>query len=314
MMRHAGARVAAFVALLLVVFAGAALAGAAIDPEGGSGGEQHVAAAEGGGASHEHAATAEGRGTASSGDGAASGSAAGHGAASAAGAGGAGMPAGVASSQDGLRLVAERTRFDADRRAPLTFRILDARNETVHDFETEQARRMHVIVVRRDLRRYQHLHPTQAQDGSWSTPLTLPEAGVYRAFADFTSGGEQRTLGIDLFAPGPFSPEDLPAPSSTARVDGYEVKLHEHPGETGFFVHRAGKLVTDLQPYLGARGHLVALREGDLAYQHIHPDAGPPPEIAFHTGASEPGSYRLFLQFRHEGRVHTAAFTRVVEP
>jgi hypothetical protein len=171
---------------------------------------------------------------------------------------------------------------------------------------------MHVIVVRRDLRGYQHLHPTQGPDGAWTTSLTLPEAGVYRAFADFKTGGTQHTLGIDLFVPGAFVPKDLPAPSSTATVDGYEVKLHEHADTAGFLVRRGGKLVTDLQRYLGAGGHLVALREGDLAYEHVHPDPGPPPQIAFHLGSRAPGTYRLFLQFRHEGRVHTAAFTRVV--
>ena len=303
---NAGVRVAAFVALLAVVFAGAALAGAAIDPEGGDEGAGHGAAAQDG-------AHAAGHDVAS---GSSEGGAAGHGTPTAARgrAGASGVPAGVASSQGGYRLVADRTRFAADRRSTLTFRILDAGNETVRDFETEQARRMHVIVVRRDLRRYQHLHPTQGPDGTWTTSLTLPEAGVYRAFADFKTQDKQHTLGIDLFAPGAFAPQNLPAPSTTAEVDGYEVTLHEHPGETGFFVRKAGKLVTNLQPYLGARGHLVALREGDLAYQHVHPEAKPPPEIAFHTGASEPGSYRLFLQFRHEGRVHTAALTRVVEP
>ncbi len=218
----------------------------------------------------------------------------------------------MASAHGGYRLVTGTTRFAADRAAPLTFRILDARGDTVHDFEVEQARRMHVIVVRRDLRRYQHLHPAQGADGAWTVPLTLPEAGVYRAFADFKLDGSQHTLGVDLFVPGDFEPRDLPAASSKATVDGYEVALHEHPGKAGFFVKRAGKLVTDLEPYLGARGHLVALREGDLAYEHVHPEPGPPPEVAFHLADSEPGTYRLFLQFRHAGRVHTAAFTRVV--
>ncbi len=306
---NAGARVAAFVALLVVVFAGAALAGGALDPEGD--GAKHAAGT----------ATTGGHGGAAGGHGAANGAAesAGHADAHPAAtardsAGAGGVPAGVASSQDGYRLVAGATRFEADRPAPLTFRILDARGDTVRDFETEQARKMHVIVVRRDLRRYQHLHPAQGPDGAWTVPLTLPEAGVYRAFADFKTGGAQHTLGIDLFVPGAFEPAGLPATSDTARVDGYEVSLHVHPGELGFFVRRGGALVTDLQPYLGARGHLVALREGDLAYQHIHPDAKAPPEIAFHTGDSEPGRYRLFLQFRHQGRVHTAAFTRTVEP
>ena len=68
-------------------------------------------------------------------------------------------------------------------------------------------------------------------------------------------------------------------------------------------------MISDLQPYLGARGHLVMLRAGDLAYQHVHPlgDA-----LAFDAGDAAPGTYRLFLQFRHAGRVHTAAFTHEV--
>jgi hypothetical protein len=65
--------------------------------------------------------------------------------------------------------------------------------------------------------------------------------------------------------------------------------------------------VTDLDPYLGARGHLVAIREGDGAYLHVHP-AGED-ELAFDTEFDEPGRYRLFLQFNHGGAVRTAAFT-----
>ena len=296
------ARVAAFVTLLVVVFAVAALAGGAIDPEGDDEGSDHADDAQtghGGMQAADHADRAAGAHAAGT-------EAAGHGGASA------GTPAGGASSHGGYRLVAGATRFAAGRAAPLTFEILDTSGKAVRDFDTEQARRMHVIVVRRDLRRYQHLHPVQGAGGAWATPLTLPDAGVYRAFADFRIGGEQHTLGVDLFVPGDFEPRDLPAASRTAAVDGYEVAFHEHPGEAGFYVRRGGKLVTDLQPYLGARGHLVALREGDLAYEHVHPDPGPPPEIAFRLAGSEPGTYRLFLQFRHAGRVHTAAFTRVV--
>ena len=297
---NAGARVAAFVGLLVAVFAAAALAGAAFDPGGGDDNAHPAAAPGAGAAEHGGASTSEHTAT-------------GHGGSATTTAAG-GAPAGVASTDGVYRLVAGATRFAADRSSALSFRIVDADGATVREFETEQARRMHVIVVRRDLRRYQHLHPTQAADGAWTTPLTLPDAGVYRAFADFRIDGTQHTLGVDLFAPGDFEPLDLPDPSPKAAVDGYEVALHEHPGEAGFFVRRGGKLVTDLQPYLGARGHLVAIRDGDLAYQHVHPDRGPPPEIAFQLGDAEPGTYRLFLQFRHGGRVHTAAFTRIVTP
>ena len=64
------------------------------------------------------------------------------------------------------------------------------------------------------------------------------------------------------------------------------------------------------EPYLGAGGHLVALRDGDLAFLHVHPtdDASARFAATFPTA----GRYRLFLQFKHEGRVHTAAFTQEV--
>jgi hypothetical protein len=73
-------------------------------------------------------------------------------------------------------------------------------------------------------------------------------------------------------------------------------------------VTRGGAPVA-LQDYLGARGHLVALRRGDLAFLHVHPDED---SLAFEATFPTAGSYRLFLQFKVGGRVHTAAFTQEV--
>ena len=277
---RAGARVAAFGALLVAIFALAVLAGRALDP---------ATDAAGSGVDHD----ASGRGAA-------------HDAA----------PAPAHGAADGgLRLVAQSTTtFAPGRTADLTFRVVDAHGETVRDFAVEQSRRMHLVVVRRDLRRYQHLHPTQDRSGAWQTRLTLPDAGVYHAFADFQTGGSRRTLGIDLFAGGQFAPLPLPPQRDTARVDGYDVHLRQHAdhAELHFAVRRGGAPVDDLQPYLGARGHLVVLRAGDLAYAHVHALAAD--ELAFATDDLAPGRYRLFLQFRHADRVHTAAFTRAVAP
>jgi hypothetical protein len=279
-----GVRVAAFAALLALVFAAAALAGRALDPSTGS---HEEAAAE---HAHGHEATAPAA---------------------------AAVPAGLSLAQDGLRLEARDTPLFAGRPSRLEFRIAGAGGRTVRDFATEQGRRMHLIVVRRDLTGYQHLHPTQTPTGAWTVPITLPGAGAYRAFADFSTGGRRLTLGIDRLVPGQFAPRPLPAPAESTRVDGYDVAIHAHGAgsELGFTITRDGTPVTDLQPYLGARGHLVALRAGDLAYEHVHPIAsGTSNEISFETAAPTPGSYRLFLQFRHGDRVHTAAFTRTVSP
>ena len=64
------------------------------------------------------------------------------------------------------------------------------------------------------------------------------------------------------------------------------------------------------EEYLGAGGHLVALREGDMAFLHVHPTDDH--AAAFAATFPTEGSYRLFLQFKHEGRVQTVAFTQEV--
>ena len=268
----AAARVGSFGALLVAIFALAALAGRALDPPTEAAGSADHAASGSGGGGHE-----------------------------------------TAGSGAGLRLVAQSpTTLTAGRPGRLTFRIVDAHGATLREFETEQARRMHLIVVRRDLRRFQHLHPVQDASGAWTTTPTLPDAGVYHAFADFRSGGARTTLGVDLFAGGRFEPLALPPPSTTAQVDGYDVALRDDGGRLRFTVGLGGKRRSDLQPYLGARGHLVMLRAGDLAYEHVHPVNAD--ELTFATDDLSPGRYRLFLQFRHADRVHTAAFTMAVAP
>jgi hypothetical protein len=199
------------------------------------------------------------------------------------------------------------------------FAIVDRAGATVRAFDVEQARRMHLVVVREDLAAFQHVHPTQTPSGTWTVALRLPSAGVYRAYADFTSNGRRHTPSAELLAPGPFARRPLPAAAATARTDGYDVTLRTR-GRSGltFTVRRDGRPVADLQPYLGARGHLVALRAADLAYAHVHPlataTATAPGVIAFSIAGTRSGTHRVFLQFRHRGRVHTAAFTHLFAP
>jgi hypothetical protein len=208
---------------------------------------------------------------------------------------------GLAVSDDGLTL-----RLD-HRDGRLAFRIVDDAGRTVRDFDVEHTKRMHLVVVRRDMTGFQHLHPRQAADGSWSVPLELREAGSYRVFADFARRGEAHTLAGDLAVDGTLRSRLLPAPATTAQVDGLQVRLRRGR-DLRFEVTRAGRPVR-LADLLGAKGHLVALRQGDLAFLHVHPDER---TLRFEARFPTPGTYRLFLQFRAEGRLHTVAFTQEV--
>ena len=194
------------------------------------------------------------------------------------------------------------------------FRIERSPEQTVRDFQVEHTKRMHLIVVRSDLTGFQHLHPTMAGDGTWRGSIRLRKGGEYRMFADFKHAGKRRTLAADVPVDGAFKRVRLPAPSPYARTDGgLDVALYHHgagagaPAHVVFEVAEQGRLVTgELQPYLGAMGHLVAIRKDDLKYLHTHPDGNAP---AFHVEYPTAGNYRVFVQFRHRGRVHTAAFT-----
>ena len=202
-------------------------------------------------------------------------------------------------------------------RQQVAFTIIGPDGHAVTDYEEQHERDLHLIVVRRDLTGFQHVHPRlDVATGRWTIRVDLVP-GAWRVLADFwPSGGEALVLGGDLLVPGDFTPEPLGEDQLAAHVDGYDVTLDgsvETGGETVLTatVTRNGEPVTDLQPYLGAYGHLVSLRDGDLGYLHVHPrgDTGPGPEISFDTEFPTAGRYRLFLDFRHGGSVHTAAFT-----
>ncbi|MGI5441269.1 hypothetical protein ACQEV4_28995 [Streptomyces shenzhenensis] len=232
-------------------------------------------------------------------------------------------PGGLHASAGGYTLVLRTPTVAAGRGDSLRFVIVEnTAGRAVTAYDREHGKELHLIVASRDLTVFRHLHPVRAADGTWSGPVELPEATGYRVFADFTPrGGAGLTLGADLTATGPKTPARTPAPSRTARVDGYEVTLHGaltpgRPSELRLAVAADGRPVRNLQPYLGAYGHLVALRSGDLAYLHVHPNGEPGdgvtrpgPEISFTATAPSAGTYRLFLDFRHAGVVRTAAFT-----
>ncbi|MGO4444125.1 hypothetical protein AB4Z42_12300 [Mycobacterium sp. 2YAF39] len=232
------------------------------------------------------------------------------------------LPGGLQSTQDGYTLELADPLAAAQADVPLRFRILSPTGAPVKRYVETHDKLLHLIVVRNDLAVFQHVHPTLDAEGTWTVPLNLTRAGDYRVFADFMpSGGPALTLGANLHVAGKYDPQPLPPASTTTQVDGFTVKLSGTPEANDasmltLSIERDGKPVDDLQPYLGAYGHLVAVRASDLAYLHVHPmgepgdgTTAPGPDIVFHTTFPSTGSYRLFLDFQHGDVVRTAAFT-----
>jgi len=227
---------------------------------------------------------------------------------------------GLAQEAAGYRLDLAATRLGPGRQ-PFAFTVAGPDGAPVTAYDEAHERDLHLVVVRRDLTGFQHVHPTlDPGSGEWSTTLAL-EPGSWRVLADFVpAGGEQVVLGADVAVEGEGATAPLGEDVLGAAVDGYDVIVDVAPvagveSAVTATVMRDGRPVTDLGQYLGELGHLVVLRDGDLAYVHGHPEesSATGPEIPFLVTFPSGGRYRLFLEFEHGGAVHTAAFTVSVE-
>lgn len=230
---------------------------------------------------------------------------------------------GLSVSSGGYTLAPAAAVFAAPGPQQLKFTINGADGKAVTNFAVVHSKPLHLVVVRRDMTGYQHLHPTMAADGSWTVRADLATPGLWRAYADFTAvsaGGTQTAiaLGADLTVAGDHRPQPLPAAARAAAIDGQTVAYEGTPvigaSQPLLFTVKQGGAVAALEPYLGSFGHLVVLRELDLAYVHVHPEpALVNGGVKFWLAAPSPGRYRMFFDYSVGGKVRTAQFTLEVK-
>ncbi|WJL94793.1 heavy-metal-associated domain-containing protein [Microbacterium sp. ET2] len=227
-----------------------------------------------------------------------------------------GAVTGVTASDRGYTLSAVDAPAETGDAGTLSFEITGPDGDAVTEYDVAHEKDLHLIVVRTDGAEFRHEHPTLGADGSWTIPWTWDAAGGYRLYADFVPSelGEGLTLTGSLFVEGAVE-ATAPASETTASAGPYQVEMTGGltagaSSTVGFAVTRDGEPV-ELEPYLGADGHLVALREGDLAYLHVHPehaDGHEPGTVSFAAEVPSAGAYLLYLDVQIDGVVHTAAF------
>ncbi|MEE6262535.1 copper resistance CopC family protein [Plantactinospora sonchi] len=235
---------------------------------------------------------------------------------------GAALATGTTVSANGYTLQPVRRDQRPGQTVDYAFRIVGTDRQAATRFATVHDRPLHMIVVGRDLSGYQHLHPTMAADGTWSVPLRLARPGGYRIYADFTVIGADGTtqlplvLGVDHVVPGAYTPVPVPAAQPQATAGPFAVSMEGTPtvGVMTPLLFRPSRdgmpAAAQLERYLGAYGHLIVVREGDLGYVHVHPE----PElvdgaVTFWLTAPSAGRYRAYFDFQVAGRVQTAEYT-----
>ncbi len=211
---------------------------------------------------------------------------------------------------------------DAAAGARLTVRD-PATSDVVRDFLDVHERRFHLFVISRDLERFAHVHPSSTREGTFE--LVQPfDRGVYMFIADFLPAAGtpqlvQRTLATpDYDGPLFTLPPSLRMLPSEHMAAGLRIRLDagtiapRRPARLRFTVFDAatGAPITDLEPYLGAAGHLLIVDGEATIAIHGHPE-GPPtagPEVTFVPVLPAPGRYKLWVQFQRKGEVVTAPF------
>jgi len=180
-------------------------------------------------------------------------------------------------------------------------------------------RLFHLFLVSGDLEYFAHEHPEPQADGTFLFETTLPKAGMYRLAADYypEGGTPQHSVKTILSAGSSLNslrPPKLEASLDPQRAQNLTVELRTEPEaplaglKTMLFFRVAP--ATQLEPYLGAWGHLLAASADLIDLIHAHPfRAGGGEQSQFNITFRRPGMHRLWVQFQRAGKVNTAAFT-----
>lgn len=188
----------------------------------------------------------------------------------------------------------------------------------VLDYDLAHGALLHVVYVRPDLSDFHHVHPEIGDDGTFA--VEFPARGPWHIAFECTpsmNDGAAIVVSADIDdADVTVDTTPLPAAADESRTltaAGDEITATLTIDASGLrfeITDAAGRPVDGLEPYLGQSAHLVALRQIDLAYAHLHPTSAIGDPVITFDGELPPGStYRAFLQFGWDGEVLTLPFT-----
>lgn len=171
----------------------------------------------------------------------------------------------------------------------LSVQVRSAEGKAIEKFDIQHEKLMHLIIVRNDLSYFTHVHAESIKKGKLQFTANLPADGQYTAFADYVPKGSTQqvntqTLNVGTAKETASTTSLTPDNTLSKSVGDLKVSLLADPKtikpgqETAITLDikdAAGKPVTDLQPYLGAMGHLIIIKQSSVLapanYLHAHP-------------------------------------------
>jgi hypothetical protein len=194
----------------------------------------------------------------------------------------------------------------------------------VTSLATIHERLLHLFIIDRSLQFFRHVHPDAIGDGAFDLREPLPP-GEYVVIADFLpQGAVSQMVQRAIVTPGyrgllfP-APPDLSADTATERTtNGVRVQLDARNLKAGreavlrFTLSDAmtGAPVNELEPFLGAPGHMLIVSADLTEVDHVHPEelTARGPSLTFQPLLPAGGFYKLWVQFQRRGTVATVPF------
>ncbi|MGD6777318.1 hypothetical protein [Sutcliffiella horikoshii] len=197
----------------------------------------------------------------------------------------------------------------------MTITLTDVEDNPMDSLEVNHEKLMHLIVISEDLEVFKHLHSEKVSAGVFTAKADL-EDGMYQAFVDIKPSDLQYVNeAYPVMVGDQDSHEDahvhLEPKTEWTKVQGdYTVTLDVN----NFSVKENVVLSFEIkgaepEDYLGALGHVVVVDEGLDEFIHVHPLEGEDPVFEAHF--SKPGMYKLWAEFKLDGKVY--AFPYVLE-
>ena len=220
-------------------------------------------------------------------------------------------------------------------------------SQPIRNYAIEMTKKLHVVVVSKDLSTFLHIHPVLGSDGRFRIDQQFPAAGVYYLYADGEpNDGDHQVFRFDLTVstPGNAKHPDLTPTGREVTIGPYTVDLSKAQLSAGGMdmiqvqILKGDSPANDLHPYLGSPAHAVFLNSRDLSYVHVHPtpigvkmadmsgmspsemrkmtvdmpdSASSPPNMMLHVSVKEPGTYKMWLQFRGGDQLYVAPFVLI---
>lgn len=230
-----------------------------------------------------------------------------------------------------INVTATPSTFNAGQPVQLSVRVIDkATSQPWTAYSVVNEKLMHLIVVSEDMQHYEHLHPDYTGNGVFTVQFTPPLESTYYLYAEFAPSAATEALATAKLqtqqAPAVGAVPKLTEDLSEQRSGQYSVRLsssgpfranQNYQLSFNVFDDTSGKAVSTFEPYLGVAGHLAIIHENKQTYLHVHPTGSATTNgkgsIDFNAQFSQPGMYRMYLQFKVGGQLQTAAFTVAVQ-